>query len=90
MTDANTTAGRVLALNLAAVEDRREVNRLIQDHIATYPREEGLYVLAVALSTLAAEVLWPAVERMQGGAEFREQHREAVRRILAGPIEKEK
>ena len=83
------TTGRLLALNLAAVESRDDAQRLIQDHLDTYGRDEVIHVLAVALGTLAADILAPAVEQMSEADEWRANHRRAVATIAAGPTEKE-
>ena len=81
----NNTTGRLLALNLAATEHRDDMQQLIQAHLDHFPRDEAVHVLAVALGTLAADVLAPAVNQMTEAGEWREMHREGARRIVAGP-----
>ncbi|MBB0969758.1 hypothetical protein G6016_12485 [Dietzia aerolata] len=84
------TTGRLLALNLAATTDREDVRSLIQRHLDLYSRDEVVGVLAVALATLAGDILAPAVNLMTAGDEWREANRDAVRQILAGPTTEEK
>lgn len=79
------TTGRLLALNLAATTDREDVRSLIQRHLDLYPRDEVLHILAIALATLAGDILAPAVNQMTEADEWREMHREGARRIVAGP-----
>ena len=79
------TTGRLLALNLAATEHRDDMQQLIQAHLDHFPRDEALHVLAVALGTLAADILAPAVDLMSAGDKWREMHRDGARRIVAGP-----
>ena len=81
----NTTTGRLLALNLAATEHRDDVQQLIQDHLDAYTRDEALHILAIALATLAADILAPAVDLMTEADEWREMHRDGARRIVASP-----
>ena len=83
------TTGRLLALNLAAVESRDDAQRLIQDHLDTYTRDEVVHIVAIALATLAGDILAPSVERMSEADQWREHHRSAARQIAAGPIQKE-
>ena len=85
----NTTTGRLLALNLAATEHRDDVQQLIQDHLDAYTRDEALHIVAIALATLAGDILAPSVERMSEADQWREHHRSAARQIAAGPIQKE-
>lgn len=84
-----TTTGRVLALNLAATDDRDEVRRLIQEHLNLYPRDEALHILAIALATLAGDILAPAVAGMAEADEWRNQHTQSARKIIAGPTQEE-
>ncbi|MGN7155436.1 hypothetical protein ACTHRK_04870 [Dietzia cercidiphylli] len=90
MSDANTTAGRALALRLAAGDDPTEVHQLIQDHLAAYGPDDGRLVLAVALETMTQFIVRPAVAQAGDPSAYRAQFRTAADRIAAGPIEKEK
>lgn len=85
----NAMTGSLLALNLAGIKSSAEAQELIQAHLDAYDRDDALLVLAVALAALSAEILLPAVERMTARDEWRNQHQEAVRQIVAGPTEKE-
>ena len=90
MSDDNTTAGRVLALRVAAADHPAKTHALIQDHISAYDADDGRLILAAALQTMATYVVGPAVAESDNPGAYRAQFRTAADRIAAGPIEKEK
>ena len=87
MTDPNLTAGRALALRLAAGHEPAEVHQLIQDHLAAYGPDDGRLVLAVALETMTTFIVRPAVAESDDPGAYRAQFRTAADRIAAGPTE---
>ncbi|HIW69676.1 MAG TPA: hypothetical protein H9878_16445 [Candidatus Dietzia merdigallinarum] len=87
MTDPNLTAGRALALRLAAGDDPATVHQLIQDHLSAYDADDARLVLAVALETMTTFIVRPAVAESDDPGAYRAQFRTAADRIAAGPTE---
>lgn len=83
------TAGRTLALHLAAAEDHAQAHDLIQQHIDTYTHEEALHIFAVALEALAAHIVHPAIAQAEDPAEYRRMYTQAAMNLIAGPTEEE-
>lgn len=90
MTDPNVTAGRALALRLAAADGPATVHQLIQDHLAAYDADDARLILAAALQTMATYVVGPAVAESDNPGAYRAQFRTAADRIAVGPTKKEK
>lgn len=83
----NTTAGRALALRLAASTDAAEAHRLIEGHLSAYGPDSGRIVLATALETMTQFIVRPAIDGETDPGAFRAQYAHAADRITCGPIQ---
>lgn len=84
------TAGRTLALNLAAAESQVDAHNLLQQHIDAYEVGEAALIFAMALEAVTVHILHPAVAGTDKPAEFRQMYRKAAMDIIAGPEQEEK
>lgn len=87
MSDYNTTAGRALALRLAASESPLEAHWLIEGTLSAYGPADCRLVLAIALDTMTHFIVRPAIDGETDPGAFRAQYSDAADRIAAGPIE---
>ena len=84
------TAGRTLALNLAAAESQVDAHNLREQHIDAYEMGEVALIFAMALEAMAVHILHPAIAGTGSPAEFRQMYRKAAMDIIAGPEQEER
>lgn len=87
MSDVNTTAGRSLALRLAASDSPDEAHQLIEGTLNAYDPDDGRLVLAIALETMTQFIVRPAIDGETNPGAFRAQYATAADRIAVGPTE---